>query len=82
MEYGFRSAHVNGPRGAAPRLDFRDGDTASEYCVGVPPCPSPRIQTSTQSVQNSVPQIDDQVQASYCYIHIYPFEWSRTLTLT
>lgn len=52
----------------------------SEYRVEVPPCPSPRIQTqdcsipissgaaprsTSTNVQNSLPQVDDQVQVSY-----------------
>jgi len=74
MGYGFRSTHVGGPRGAAPRLDFK---SVSEYRVNVPSCPSPRIQTQDCStlitsgtaslptsaiVQNSVPQVDNQAQ--------------------
>jgi len=77
MGHGFRSAHVGGPRGMTPRLDLGSMDAASEYCVDVPPCPSPRTQTQDPStsisprtplwptsatVQKSVPQVNDQAQ--------------------
>ncbi|KAF8810094.1 single hybrid motif-containing protein [Phlegmacium glaucopus] len=77
MGYGFRNAHVGGPRGAAPRLDLKSVDAASECRVDVPPCPSPRIQTQDRSmsinsgtaswptsakVRGSVAQVDDQAQ--------------------
>lgn len=64
MGYGFRGAHIGCPHGVTPRFDTSKGATvdasSSEYRVEVPPCPSPRIQK-----QKSLPQIDDQVQASY-----------------
>jgi len=58
MGYGFR-AHLGSPHGVTPKIDSsREGDaSSSEYRVEVPPCPSPRIQK-----QESVPQVDDQVQ--------------------
>jgi hypothetical protein len=57
-----------------------DATASSEYRVEVPPCPSPRIQTQDSSMpigsdvaswststnaQNSLPEVDDQVQVSY-----------------
>jgi len=55
MGYGFRSAHVGGPREAAPpRLDSKSvEDAALEYRVDVPPCPSPRIQMHDPSTTAS-----------------------------
>ena len=76
MGYGFRNTHVGCPHGVTPKLDTSNGGvddaaSSSEYRVEVPPCPSPRIQTQdcsigsgTVSMQNSLPQADDQVQVS------------------
>jgi hypothetical protein len=64
MGYGFRGAHIGCPHGVTPRSDPSKGATvdasSTEYRVEVPPCPSPRIQQ-----QNSLPQVDDQVQVKY-----------------
>jgi len=82
MGYGFRAVHVGSPHGVIPGVDSSKGgavdDVSSEYCVEVPPCPSPRIQTqncpsmpissgavsysTSTNVQKSLPQVDDQVQ--------------------
>lgn len=71
MGYGFRGAHVGCTHGVTPRSDSSSKDavdaaSSSEYRVEVPPCPSPRIQTkdwsTSTNVQNSLPQVDDQVQ--------------------
>jgi len=59
MGYGFRGAHIGYPYGVTPRSESSKAvvdASSSEYRVEVPPCPSPRIQ------QNSLPQVDDQVQ--------------------
>ena len=60
MGYGFR-AHIGCPHGVTPRIDSFKGElNASSSGYRVPPCPSPRIQK-----QDSLPQVDDQVQVSY-----------------
>lgn len=65
MGYGFRGAHIGCPHGVTPRCDSSKSAvdaSSSEYRVEVPPCPSPRIKN-----QNSLPQVDDQVQVSFYY---------------
>ena len=79
MGYGFRGAHIGCPHGATSTFDSSKGAAAvdaasSEYRVEVPPCPSPRIQK-----QNSLPQVDDQVQVSYYYIMHAPSELLRDI---
>src|ERR1700678_2742850 len=89
---GARDRTVLSPHGAA--MDFKGVDAVSEYRVDVPPCPSPQIQAQdfsmdinsgtaswpmSDNVQKSVPQVDDETQASYCCV--YSFERSRMLTL-
>jgi len=73
MGYGFRGAHIGRPHGVKPTLDssedaVTDAASSEHRRVDVPPCPSPRIKTqdclwsTSNNVQNSLPQVDDQIQ--------------------
>ena len=76
--HGVTTPRLDSSKGA------EDPAASSEHRVEVPPCPSPRIQTqdcpmpissgaaswsTSTNVQDSLPQVDDQVQVKLLLLH-------------